>query len=202
MTLPVYVQESFQFRLDDGGISDSPTTGATYIGSVGDDYTTGTGTGNTFRLRFVVQNTAAKIVNNVVFMLKYDKNTAADYTTVSTTSNNIRLVNDGNSIADHQTTVQHIGDGTYVVGDSEGFNDGQTDDETGLIDFAGNDETEVECCLYVVDADVADNDTIDLEIYRTGNNALDTYTDIPRVTVSKAAAGVPTQAMYYQRMRK
>jgi hypothetical protein len=175
-----YAQEAFRFNNDDGGVD-----AGTQIAAVNNDINRAPGTANKFRLRIVVQMTVAKLANNDIFDIRVQKNSTGGFVKVTTTSSNVRLVDDGNSIADKATTTQIIGDGTYVVGDSEGWNDGTTDDNTGNIDFVGNDEVELEFCLYIVTADVNDGDTLDFEVYHSDGTALNSYPDDPRATVTK-----------------
>ena len=145
MAVPVYAQEDHRWVADDGGVN-----GGTLLGTGNNEgYSQDTADSN-IRLRIVIQETNTKAANNQVYQLRAVKNGgawgSADFQ-VTTTSTGVKLTNDTQSIADHATTTQRIGNGTYSIGDAEGWNDGQTDNLTGNIDFAGNDECEIECCL-------------------------------------------------------
>jgi len=177
-TNPNYQQEDFRFRNDDGTLAT-----ATWV----DDETTNgidksLDVDTNYRLRMVAQVTNAKAVNNISFRVYYSHESGA-YTQLTNNSTEVQLVDDANSIADHATTIQRIGDGTYVTGDAEGYNDGGIDNITGLIDFAGQDEVEVEICFQIIGSAVNNGDTIDFELYQNDGTELNGgYLDIPRAT--------------------
>jgi hypothetical protein len=184
MADPVYNQEDFRFRNDDGTLAT-----ATWVdGDTVNNNNKTIAVDANFRLRFVVQQTnAAKTVNNATFQLRYSYNDGgySAGTQVTTTSTYVQLVDDANSIADNATTQQRIGDGTYGTGDSQGYNDGQTDALTGDMDFNGAQECEIEVCLQIVGADLSDGDTLDFQLYLGDGTALDSYGSTPRATASK-----------------
>ena len=179
-TNPSWTQEDFRFRNDDGDLAT-----ATWIdGETTNNIDKTIAVDTTTRLRIVVQQTvAAKAVNNQTFEL-WASYESGNYIRVTTTSNYVQLVNDANSIADHATTVQRIGDGNYSAPDAQGYNDGQTDDDTGVIDFVGADEVEIEFTFQIYGPQVSDGETIDFQIYLSGGTALNSAPDPPRATAS------------------
>ena len=112
MTNPVFVQETFHGRNDDYGIN----VDNGWFGSLGDDWEQDVDV--TFRIRVVVQETNNKGVNNKIYTLYYEKNgdnNPDGSSPVTTASSNVKLVNDSQGIADHETTTQVIGDGSQGV---------------------------------------------------------------------------------------
>ena len=185
MSSPVYNQEDWAFGADDGGIN------ANTFDTVNTNRTA-QAPDSTFRLRFVVQQTNSnKSVSNAIHALYASYNGGA-YFAVTTTSTYVQLTNDANGIADHATTTQVIGDGTYGTGDAQGWNDGQTDDNTGAIDYNGAEEVEVEFCLTIPSGDVADTDTLDFEVRQSDGTQLDSYNSRPQATVSESSAATQT----------
>ena len=173
----VAVQQAFRFRNDDGS-----QTSATWM-SAGNNVnqSIGTGTDNRFRVRIVVEETAGGSYA-VGATLYYSKNSGA-YTDISTASSNIRAIASKNTtwtISDDDSTTAQLGySGTFVTGymDTDG---GSTSNATISSQY-----TEFEFVLYLVDADLQNGDTIDLRVYDAGV-AIDSYQQVPRITVSKA----------------
>jgi hypothetical protein len=185
MTTPAFDQDAFRGRNDDVSVNSTTFNGG---GGLNLDWTQDSDA--TFRVRFVIQETAGGMSLNQKLAIYYEKNgdgNPTGATAVTTTSNDVILVNDSQSIGDNATTSQVIGGGTYVSGESLGWDDGQTDVGTGNIDFIANTEAEVEFCLQIVGADVADEDTIDLYVFEADATQLGAYTNAPRITVNKVA---------------
>lgn len=179
MGQPNYIQEDWQGFEDDGGIEASTSK------------TSGTNNTNwtqnvdeNFRIRFVIQNTGNKAGSNVIFTL-YSNYNGTGYIPVTTASSYVILSNDTQSIADHATTAQRIGDGTYDSNDSQGWDDGTTDNHTGICDVGINTEQEVEFSLQIVGADVANGNTVLFEVRESDGTQLNSYNTRPSITVSK-----------------
>lgn len=171
------VQQEFHFRNDDGSI-----TTATYIGAQNSDQSFGVGAANKFRIRILVEENAAGTAN-IAGHLFYSHNDGT-YTEVTAVSSVIQEVDDNNSIADDVSsgaTQQLTYSGTYAAGRYS--DDGISTTNVSL----SSTFTEFEFCLQIIDADVADGDTIDLRVY-SGTTALNAYTRTPRITVSEPAA--------------
>ncbi|MHA2163333.1 MAG: hypothetical protein ACXABF_13010 [Candidatus Thorarchaeota archaeon] len=168
-------QQAFRFRNDDGD-----ETGASWM-SPGNNVnqTIQVGANNRFRVRFVVEETAAGTLN-LLGRLHYSLDGGV-YTTLTTGSSYIRAIDSNNTswtITDGDSTTRQIYTGTYVTGTFS--NDG--DCENATID---NSFTELEYCLYVFDA--TGSSTIDLRVYDSAAE-LDNYNQTPRITVQEAAA--------------
>jgi hypothetical protein len=193
MGAPVLAQEDFRFRNNDGNLA-----GATYMGTGNnEDQTISVDT--TFRLRVVVQETAGGNAANTTMALYVSYNSGA-YAEVNTTSSYVQLVDENQGIADHATTAQDIGDGTYTGGDSEGYNDGTTDDDTGNVDLDTN-EAEVEFALTIVSGDVSNADTLEFEVRESDGSQFGTYPENkPTVTVSKETTFTPRPHVTFARM--
>ena len=178
MASPVYNQNAFRGINDDGSL-----TTATFRAALNTDFSEPLD--KVFRLRFVVQNTANNAdTGNHSYELWCAKN-GGTYFQVTASSTLAQLADDANSIADNATTVQRIGTGSYTIYDSNGYNDGTTDDTTGNMDLRRSTEAEVECCLKLLTTDNTNGDTFDFRLYRTTGNTLNTYTNTPRVTVAE-----------------
>lgn len=180
MTQAVWVQEDFRFVDDDGNLAT-----ATLLGASNNDNPPGfsTGASNKFRARLVVQQTAGgKSVNNQLFEFWYSHN-GGGYTQLTTISSVINIADDDNSLVHNATTAQRIGDGTYTTGDSQGYVDAGA--STGQVDFSGSDEFEAEFCCFLITADVAHNDTIDIRTRLSGGTTFNTYSNTPQISASK-----------------
>lgn len=186
MTAPLYDQDSFRFRDDNYGLN----VDNGWLAILNDDYWPGADT--VFRLRFVIQEYNNKSANNIDFRIRQNVDGIGygDVSAASTSLSPVYLTNDSQGIADHATTTQLIGSGTYGTGDSEGFDDGTTDVNTGPCDFSGNDEIEVEFCLAVDSAYISGVGYIDLQVTLSDNSPLDNYTNTPRLTIPTAARRV------------
>jgi hypothetical protein len=186
MASPVWVQEDWRYGYDDGAINANTwySAGNNVAQTIAED--------TVYRLRFVVQQTnAAKDVNNQIHELWASYKGGA-YFQVTSASTYVQLTNDTQGIADHATTSQVIGDGTYETGpDREGWDDGTTDDDTGVCDGSGGEEMELEFCIIHPPADVANGDTVDFECRLNGGTQYNQYLGTrPRTTISAAAAAV------------
>jgi hypothetical protein len=173
MGAAVTAQQTFRFREDDGSLTE-----ATWLGAGnGSDISRGTGTANKFRIRFVVEETNGGNANEP--WLLYASYEGGSYFQITTSSNYIRLVassyvSDGVNIP----TAELGWSGTY---NSDTFDSDGTKANNALQSEYG----EPEYCLYIVDADVANDDTIDLRVYEAVGVPIDGYADTPRVTVVK-----------------
>ena len=168
------VQSTFRGKDDNYGLQ----VDNGWLAGLGLDWTQDTAT--VFRVRFVIQETGGKAVNNQQFQLRYLLNDTGGYLPISTTSDVVRSVI-SSQFADNDTTSQLIGSGTYVVGESQGADE---DGTTGNIDYAGNDEAELEFCLFVPHDVDLDGDNIKLRVYKSDGTALNSYTDTPSLTVA------------------
>ena len=149
----------------------------------------GTGTANRFRIRFTVGNYNSK-TGTITPLLYVDKN-GGGYNPVSASSSNVQ-VTDGTPADGAACSTQLLGagagsfeaDGSYDEGD--GITPSWSHDKNGYAEF--------EWSIYIVDADVANNDTLTFHVYYDSTVPLDTYSNSPAITVSKAGAA---SAPYY-----
>ncbi len=184
MGATTYTQEDTRARNDDGTI-----VTATYMGS-GNNENQSINVDTVLRWRIVIQ-VGGMDAGDQNFTFWADKNGGGYAQVTAITTFGLQLVNDANSIADNSVTVQQIGDGTYTSGTSNGFCDGTTDDDTGVVNIAVGEEGEGEFCVQMPAADVVDGDWFDLRV-RRGAATFNTYTNTPRLTAIKAAAGAST----------
>lgn len=146
----------------------------------------GTGTANRFRIRFTIGNNNSK-TGTITPSLYVDKD-GGGYNAVTASSSNVQVT--GGVPADGaacSTQLLGAGAGTFETDGEYDEGDGQTaawsHDKNGFC--------EVEFCVYIVDADVANNNVLTFHVQDT-TTALDTYTNSPAITVSKAGGlGMP-----------
>jgi len=181
-------QDSFRGRNDDGS-----ETAATWIAAANTNWTQDADT--TFRLRFLVQETAGGALNNKGCQWQYRLN-AGTWTNITTTSTVCKAV-DSPNLVDATDTTQQLGAGTFIA-----TNAGITEDglNAGVADFAGNDETEFEAPLQIISGDVTDADTLEIRLVdEDGTTVLDAYTNTPSITVNILAAHTMDQASFRAR---
>ena len=161
-TIPVYVhnspvlnQQSFRARNDDGSES-----AATWIAAVNTNWTQAVDAN--FRIRFLVQETNGGSSNNASPQLQYNLNSGG-WNNVTASSTVVRS-SASTQFADDDNTTQQVGSGTFITPNSGMDEDNGLAGENSDIDFAGNDEVEVEYCVQIRSADVADADTIQLRV--------------------------------------
>ena len=177
-TSALYAQEHFRVRDDSTALN---TDGGWLALDNTDPASIGTGTANRFRIRFVVAET-----NNAAaaatFKLKVSKQGGA-YADVTATSSNVQvtggLPTDGIACDTQLLPAAAAGsfeaDGSYDEGD--GTVTGWTHGKKGYAEF--------EWCVYIVDADVANADTLDFQVTETDDTPFDAYLNTPQITVSK-----------------
>jgi hypothetical protein len=156
-----FTQKDFRFRDDDGS-----ETAATWRQAINTDDTLDTGTN--YRLRFNMELADLNIVGtgiNAELVWQYNKNSGG-WNDITNSSSVIRAAASSN-YADQADTTQQLGSGTFVT-DNDGMVESNSEFPTTLPDagvtWAVNDEFETELCFQVVDADVADADTIDIRL--------------------------------------
>lgn len=145
-----------------------------------------------FRVRFLVEETAGG-AENVTWNLYYSLNGGA-YAQV-TTSTPVRVVDSTHFADDTATTTVLGGTGTFLAG--------YGDDADAVMPSAGNQgwtgsqHTEHELCLRINSAQVANNDTISLQVRKSGGTTI-TYNQTPTITVSEPLAySLPADAGSY-----
>lgn len=170
-TNPSLDQDSFAFY------NDGTEAGSTIIGSVNTNPTLDVDT--TYLVRFLVQEAAGGTTTNTSVTLQYNHNSGG-WNNVTTTSSVVKAV-DSVNLTDGNNTTQRIGSGTF-----QSTNAGVIEDGTGgSVSFAGNDETEFLFPFQIVSGDVANNDTIQLQLV-----TLNTYTRTPSITVNEPLSDI------------
>lgn len=168
---PSFTQSAFRFRNDNG----SETT-ATWAATSGTNVNFSPIT--TFRLRFVVQQTAAATTGlTQTFKLRYSLNAAAyaDVGLIGTTATPIIFANSAN-VTDGTVTTKQLGAGTFVAGGIDNNNAQSVTYTSGSAT-----ETEIEFVLQLYAPLSKPGDTIDLRVYYATSTALNVYTVTPRV---------------------
>ncbi|MCH9046449.1 MAG: hypothetical protein IIA40_10120 [SAR324 cluster bacterium] len=174
---PILNQDGFRGRNDDGSES-----AATWKAALNTDWTQAVD--ENFRIRFLVTETGGAASNNVQPQLQYNLNSAG-WNDVNATSLVARSSLSPN-FAEGDNTTQQLGAGTFITPNSGMDEDEGLAGEANNIDFAGNDEVEVEFCLQIRGADVVDSDTLQFRVTNAGT-LLDNYNQTPTVTVSEGA---------------
>jgi hypothetical protein len=175
---PTYDQDSSRGRFDNGS-----ETSATWIKPIDDNFYIAAGT--TFRIRFLIQETAGNGSNNQTFGIEYNHEGGGWNPIGPQGISNVVISRDSSYLTDQDTT-QQIGSGTYVT-PNNCWTDGASAGG-GACDISGSEEVEVEWNLRVVPSDVSAGDTIQLRMIDTitGNDfATDggSYTQTPQFEV-------------------
>ncbi|MCH7535023.1 MAG: hypothetical protein IH948_04655 [Bacteroidetes bacterium] len=174
---PQFDQDSFEGYDDDAGEGSATTkngVNGNWIQS----------TDANFRVRFLIQETAGVAFSNFKEDLQYNKNNTTWNDVDDSSSLNVRM-SASIHFAHGDDTTQQIGTGTFLS-NNDGMNETNPPASTMVPDYAGNDETEFEFCVQIRNADVANNDTIELRVTKDGT-VLNTHTNTPSITVSKSA---------------
>ncbi len=176
-TDPVFDQESFRFRNDDGSES-----GATWYAILNADVNDLDNDTN-YRLRINVKEQNTAVGKNEDIQFQYSHESGA-WTNITTTSSYIK------AIASADAGFSHLGNTTQQL-TSGGFDaTNAACSETGVsggatLDPPQDSYVEAELCFQVVSADVVAGETIDIRVLF--DLALDTWTQVPRITVAVAA---------------
>jgi len=161
---PILEQTNYRFRNDDGNETtatwkDAQNTNISLSG------------GQIFRLRILLSETGGATAF-AFGELNVSKN-GGGYTSVTTSSSNIKFVTSSN-VSDNTATTSQLtgGVGSFVAGSVD--SNGAVTDVNLLLQ-----NTEFEYVLQIVSADVINGDTFDFE-----STGVTTYTLIPRLTIS------------------
>ena len=192
MTAAVFDQDKFAGRCDNG----SQTT-ATWKQS---DGTCGSLTADVdwtqlvdenFRLRFVIQETAGGMTNNVVFKAQYNL-ASAGWNDITNASSVVKSVLSSN-FADEDATTQLVGSGSFLTGAM--FEDTTTIGDSNQLDFTANIETEIEGVFQIVSGDVAHDQTLQIKIVTSDGSDLGAYTVTPTITVDEPFTTTAAQTL-------
>lgn len=128
--------------------------------------------GTKFRLRVCIQETAAAADSTTAWQLQYNKN-AAGWNNVTGSSSVVRAtssahVTDGTAT----TSFSYMGTGTFVAGSID-----TSDGVASSTAIGASGHTEVEFCCALQAADVADGDTVEFRVVKSGGTVFTgTYT--------------------------
>jgi len=176
MTLPVTTQQSF-VKVDDDGLANAGT-----LGTPDGDWTQLVD--QPIRIRVLLNTTVKDETDGYSLYQNYN---GGGYAPVTTSSTEVKAVASGHTPtppADGDATTERLsGPDTFTAG--QWVDDGIVDSMT----IAVGEETELEFCVEIVGADVADALDILFEVRFDNGTALDGYTIRPTVTVSKPAGG-------------
>ena len=181
MGAAVIAQTGFRGRDDDVGLNTDTWNGGS--GGVNNtDWTQDVDVN--FRVRFIVEETGGGMAANSLFILHFDID-GGGFSAVTATS----AIQSAATIqyADGDTTTQVIGGGTYVTGESLGGVDDAL--VTGNMDLLANNQAEIEFCLTIDSAQVADEEVITLRVLESGDVDLNPVpaAEEPNITVNEAA---------------
>lgn len=175
-------QKSFRARLDSVGLNTN-----TFTYNLNANFSIQPGT--TFRIRFCIQEVGATD-GTATYHLRYSKNSAGYAGPITNATAQVKIVDTSQYTDLDATTVLLDGTGAFVAGvglDSSTY--------SGNIALLASNNTEIEFCLQLVEADVANGDTFAFSVYRATSTAMYSYTNIPTVTVIKNInVSLPSQA--------
>lgn len=171
---PSLDQDSFAFY------NDGTESGSTIIGTANTAQTLDSDT--TYLVRFLIQEVNGASSNNFASQLEYDVNNSGTFNNVTSTSNNVRAVVSGSLGTDGSNTTQRLGAGTFITANA-GVDNG--DGAAGNTSFSGSDEAEVVFAIQFRNADLTDQDTVQLRI--AGVNS---YTRTASATINVSAPAI------------
>jgi hypothetical protein len=170
-------QQSFRWRYDDDNEASAAWRAAVNIdpSDILPDVT--------YRLRVLIQEYGgADGPTGKTFSLYYRIN-GGSWTLVAASSNAVRR--SGSQLVDNNSTTQQLGVGTFVTP-----NDGQCESTTctppGAI--GANEELEIEYSFFVRHENITDNDVVEFRVQKGPAAYLDSYVNVPSVTVDKPAS--------------
>lgn len=180
MTTAVVSQPHYRIRLDHDGVNATPTWAAAV------DTAPSVQVNTPFCVRMTIQETAGGTTNvNSAYKLQASLNSTVTYQDVTTTSSIVRATAAASSSADEAslTVKQLTGTGTFANGRYD-----NTGAESTAIQLTANQNSEIECGVLIVGADVADGDTIRFKLVATAGTAVGATGLVPGVvTASKVA---------------
>lgn len=158
-------QQAFRGRNDDGTLATATDK------SAGNNVNFTQAANQSFRLRFVLEETAGGSANNYSYILQYNRN-GAGWINLSTTG----AVRSAPSafVANGAATAQRISAGAFVAGEFDSSSD------TSNISLSLQ-KTEMEYCLLLDGSLVNNNDTIQFRVTNAGT-PLNGYTNTPTIT--------------------
>lgn len=166
-------QTHFRFGYDDGTES-----GHTFRAS--EDTNVTISEGQTFLLRFKIQESGASAGNNLALQFQYNKD-GAGWVNITTTSAVVRALPVAAFANGADCTARLTGTGTFVTN-----NDGCTEDGTSggsNNDVASNGNTETECALQVVAGTTSAGSVIQFRLTVSGPTTTIIYSVTPSLTV-------------------
>jgi hypothetical protein len=140
----------------------------------------------TFLLRFTVQETGGTAAGNTDQQFQVSKNGGA-FQNITTTSSIVKAVTTTVFANGADLTKRLSGTGTFESSGDGGTHDGLSGGAQNDIAASGNSETE--CALQIVGADVADNDALTFRL--TSPDFTITNDVVPTLTVAVAATTTP-----------
>lgn len=171
-------QTHFRFRNDDGSES-AATWKAAANTNINGDVTSGN---LDLRLRLAAQEVGTTAATFTASLM-VSKNGGA-YAAVTDVSSNVRAVASAN-LTDNAATTQQVSSYTFVAGRVDDV-DGTMTSTASIVQNSG---TEFEWMIRLLSADLANGDTLDFRVYRSGA-AITTYTQTARITIIKSAGGI------------
>jgi len=178
-------QTHFRFGSDDGG---SESTHG-WLAAEDTDVTIFTGT--KFLLRFTAQEAGGTATVDTDFQFQYNKNSAG-WNDITTSSNVVKAITPSAFANNSNCTKRLSGTGTFESTAAGCTTDGSSGGTS--CDILANGNTETECGLQLVDADIADGDTIQFRI--TSPDYTISYDVTPTLTVEKTGITVSKAVVY------
>lgn len=157
-------QDSFRFRDDNG-----TETTATWLAAV--NTTVALTVGQTFRLRFLLQETSAVALSDG-YKIQF-RPAAGSWADVLNSSGAIQAGTSAN-VTNLQATTQQLGVGTFVAGDIV-----EDNGTTGLIALTASAETEIEAVLEVA---AGAGGVYELRLVKDDGSVLNSYTNTPSIS--------------------
>ncbi len=175
--VPSWTQIHYRFGNDDG-------LEALYTFSGAEDTAISLATATTFLNRFAIRQDGTGTANSGVITCQYRQN-GGTWTTITTSSSVVKTVASANITNDTPTTNRlTLGGRTFLAGGVV-CDDGSAASVLSVV--AGVSQFESVFVHQIVDADVANNDTLEFRLMLAGV-VLNTYTVTPTITVVKSGS--------------
>lgn len=177
------IQDAFRFY------EDGTESGSTAIAAQDTSINRTVAADSNLLLRLRIESTTAMAsVPPSVWRLQYSKNSGT-WTNLTTSSSDVKAFNSSN-LTDGGSTTERLTSGVTTWTAGLIAEDGEVGDVPGELgkNVTSGEYTEFLYTLTVLDADVANFDTLDFRVLRDGS-VIDTYTVTPRITVVKSGGG-------------
>ena len=168
--------------------------GASWLAALNTDVNIDVTSGNVQKRLRIELDAGGNVSKTPTFKYKYSKNGGA-YADITTSSNDIQVSDSTHFTDGDDCAVQLLGSDTFIT-NNNGAVDATDGSFTMGATFTTGQEIETELSFNLIAADLSNADVIDIRIY-DNDNAISTYTQTPRITITKSGAGRIMSSLAY-----